>query len=661
MTLLASLRLVSPNDCRDVPLTFGVELPPGVFLGESAISAQYQEYSEFACGVRPCLAWPDGSVRWAQVDCLLPRVAAGEHHLTLSTASAEAAASLCRTPQASWRHEPPDAALRLFEDGPVLVLQSQTAGAPFAFSCEAADIFVEHSLAGVTRGRALLDAANGLTADVYVTSRETAGLARVTLVLRNPRRARHTGGLWDLEDDGAIPFDCCQLTLTSETAAQVLQFADRGGPGELRRDWDGQALSTLSIRQLNSNAQPGGCPGEATLDDRQAPLTRCEPTVRSRREGGGLTLAIPEFWQNAPSVLQANGCELGLELFPRESGPHALQGGEQKTRSFWVQLDDGDDRGPQVLDWVHRPPLTLPNGLPTLFSVLAPAAAIDVALPADFQRLLALAQDAEQGLLARREIANEYGWRDFGDIWADHEQLHYTGPGQITSHYNNQFDSILGGVLHWLRTGDRYWHQLFDPLARHVADIDIYHTAEDRPEYNGGLFWHSDHYVDAGTATHRAYSRVNAKPGVPYGGGPSNEHNYTTGLLLHHLLTGNEQTQDAVLSLSHWAVNMDDGSQSALGFLDNGANGVGQLHQGPELSRPWSRRRKFVERCAGWVSANFGAKVLGLRRCAGAARRASGAGHRKPGAARRGEPLVIYRLPHRLDQVPGGQGGSRRE
>ena len=72
-------------------------------------------------------------------------------------------------------------------------------------------------------------------------------------------------------------------------------------------------------------------------------------------------------------------------------------------------------------------------------------------------------------------------------------------------------------------------------LAAHVIDIDIYHTDRDKAAYNGGLFWHTSHYVDAGTLDATAPTR--AQPGVG-GGGPANEHNYTAGLLLHYLLTG---------------------------------------------------------------------------------------------------------------------------
>ena len=92
--------------------------------------------------------------------------------------------------------------------------------------------------------------------------------------------------------------------------------------------------------------------------------------------------------------------------------------------------------------------------------------------------------------------------------------------------------------------------------------------------FNGGLFWHTDHYVDACSSTHRTYSRHNQKPGQSYGGGPSCEHNYTTGLLYYHFLTGSPEARESVLSLADWVIRMDDGRNTIFGLLDNGPTGA---------------------------------------------------------------------------------------
>jgi hypothetical protein len=200
--------------------------------------------------------------------------------------------------------------------------------------------------------------------------------------------------------------------------------------------------------------------------------------------------------------------------------------------------------------------------------------------------LLSKAVAGPNSLLARREVIDEYGWRHYGEVYADHEAAYYDGPPPVVSHYNNQYDVIHGTLLQYLRTGDARWFDLLDPLARHVRDIDVYHTTRDRAAYSGGLFWHTDHYRDAATATHRGYSRANRRPGHAYGGGPSNEHNYTTGLLHYYFVTGDPGARAAVLGLADWVLAMDDGRRNVLGLLDDGPSGLASGTRNPAYHGP---------------------------------------------------------------------------
>jgi hypothetical protein len=168
---------------------------------------------------------------------------------------------------------------------------------------------------------------------------------------------------------------------------------------------------------------------------------------------------------------------------------------------------------------------------------------------------------------AKREIIDEFGWRNFGDIFADHETLYQAeGAEPFISHYNNQYDPIYGFARQFALTGDKRWFQLMDDLARHIVDIDTYHTEEDRVEYNNGLFWHTDHYLDAYTATHRTFSCHNTSSSTPgqTGGGPAEEHCYTTGLLYHYFLTGNKDSRQAVLDIASWITDLHEGSGTFL-------------------------------------------------------------------------------------------------
>jgi hypothetical protein len=105
-------------------------------------------------------------------------------------------------------------------------------------------------------------------------------------------------------------------------------------------------------------------------------------------------------------------------------------------------------------------------------------------------------------------------------------------------------------------------------LAAHVRDIDIYHTEQDKAAYNGGLFWHTLHYADAGTATHRTY------PVGSGGGGPSAEHNYNLGLMLHYFLTGEPASCRAAIGLADWVLRMDDGRRTVFRWLAAGPTGL---------------------------------------------------------------------------------------
>ncbi|MBI3463902.1 MAG: hypothetical protein HY000_12720 [Planctomycetes bacterium] len=415
------------------------------------------------------------------------------------------------------------------------------------------------------------------------------GFVRLDLTIHNPRRARHRGGLWDLGDRGSILFRDLSLELAVSAPARPLvswtpEFGqaprqDFSGRLELYQDssggdnWhsrnhvnrEGRVPCTFrGYRVRTGNAEENGL--------RASPIVSLEGP-----NGTAMAVAVPEFWQQFPKAIEVEGRILRVRLFPHQFGDlHELQGGEQKTHTIWLHFGQSEAEQNTPLDWVHQPAYV--HAPPDWYaasrvfpSLLPPSGKTD----ARFESLLAEVTDGPQSLLARREIIDEYGWRHFGEVYADHEAAGYDGPAPIISHYNNQYDVVYGFLLQFLRTGRPLWFELGRDLARHVLDIDIYHTDQDKPAYNGGLFWFTDHHKTAATATHRTYSRANCRPGDrSYGGGPASQHNYTTGLLHYYYLTGDPQARDAVLSLAAWVVNMDDGSKTLLGLLDNGPTGL---------------------------------------------------------------------------------------
>lgn len=599
------------------PMTVGIPFAKETLPATSVVALMDGEEREIALQQTPLARWSDGSVQWLLLDFLLP--AHDTPQLTLKPV--EGNAGRVSTP-AMKVHELPE---RVVIDTGAAVFELD---AKSLFPIKQVKLNGHEALDSV-QSRVLLTAADGREATGTIESctveargpvraticlkgvftgrvpaRFTArlsffagtGLVRCALTLHNPQRARHRGGLWDLGDPGSMLFRdfSLDLALRGTDRPRATWSAEPNGPVhanvttpvEIYQDSSG-GDNWQSRNHVNRLGQvPCTFRGYRTrCGDAEHHGRRANPLLRLENAAAAVDVAVPEFWQQFPKALEATGRAVRVRLFPKQFADlFELQGGEQKTHIVWLQF--GTPGGPG-LDWVHEPALV--HATPEWY---AASEAIPYLLPAASDpddRFQALASEAIAGpnsFFARREIIDEFGWRNYGDMVADHEAAYYQGPAPVISHYNNQYDVIHGTLLQFFRTADRRWLDLHDALARHVIDIDIYHTVEDKAAYNGGLFWHTDHYRDAATCTHRCYSAANQQPGRPYGGGPCNEHNYTTGLLHHYYRTGDPQARDAVIGLAEWVAGMDDGAGTLFGLVDSGPTGLASRTTEPTYHGP---------------------------------------------------------------------------
>ncbi|HYH67808.1 MAG TPA: hypothetical protein VD866_24135 [Urbifossiella sp.] len=429
----------------------------------------------------------------------------------------------------------------------------------------------------------------------------------VEFTLRNERRARHRGGLWDLGDAGSVLLKdaAFMFRLPAPVATHASCSVERGSPAadyplpfELYQEssggenWRGRnhvnRAGEVPLRFRGYRLNGAETPGRAT------------PIVLIP----GLGVTVPHFWENFPMAVEATADAITLRLLPKQFPDlHELQGGEQKTWTFAVAF--GADATAEALEWFRTPPsVTLsPEWVAATGAVpyLTPQAADP---HADYLALVGAALDGPDTFVHKRERIDEYGWRHFGDIWGDHEAVYDRGPEPMVSHYNNQYDPVFGFGVQLLRSGDARWADHMDALAAHVADIDIYHTTRDKAAYNGGLFWHTYHYAPADTATHRSYPKLLRTLGGPagldpddpkakkskhvyaLGGGPGNEQNYAAGLALHYFLTGREQSRAAAVGLAQWVIDMDDGAKTVFRWLARGDTGLASQSRGPDYHGP---------------------------------------------------------------------------
>lgn len=552
--------------------------------------------------------WPDQSVKWLLVDFIAPCTHAGRRVYRLRARTAggavERVAMSCQSTRNGAVIDTGVAVFTIDRTLPALVARVGLAGRSLVsddgLTLDLMDVRCRKrrgiiddfqiEACGPIRTTVRLDGRFGGSAPCRWTARLSffagSGLMRLELTVHNPRRARHRGGLWDLGDPGSILFRELAVNMCLASAGNFeTQWTVESGRSpamareslEIYQDSSGGA----NWQSRNHVDRTGEIPCtfrgyRLRHGDVEESGERASPVVAIGSATGAAAVAIPEFWQQFPKAINAVGGRLKMGLFPALcQRPHEVQGGEQKTHTIWFSFAKELGRLIETLGWVHQPARFGADSKEYAKSRALANLSEAAAAPArEFEQLLTEVMDETRGLVARREIIDEYGWRNYGDLYADHEARYYSGPKPIISHYNNQYDVLFGTLAHYLRTGNRQWWDIADPLARHVIDIDLYRTSQDKSAYNGGLFWHTDHYRDAATATHRCYSQANSKPDLSYGGGPCNEHNYTTGLLTYYYLTGNPQAREAVVSLANWVVAMDEGRRSPLALLDGEATGM---------------------------------------------------------------------------------------
>lgn len=596
------------------PVSVGIPFPRGALGYEGAVALSDPDGGARSSQATALARWPDGSVKWLLLDFLLPPTDAGRTVWTLNWHSGDRA-PVCQ----------PDGRLGVEEHGGAIVVSTGTASFRLDPQTLAPIASVEidgTSILGATSVQALLRDRRGRIRRPRIerSQIEARGPARATVcfdgafeggrgeccrfrarlsffagsssvrlefTLHNPRRARHTGGLWDLGDPGSIYFRDFTLGIDlAESGRHRVRWTEDVEGSEQTTEVEAFEIyqessggeNWRSRNHVNRHGQVP-CRFRGYRVCRGADTTyglRASPVVSVQTPGGTITAAIPEFWQQFPKAVDIREGALNVRVFPDQFGDHfELQAGEQKTHTVWLHFSGGDRSEIDALRWVHRPAQIqcTPDWYASAGTVphLSPAPADD---GERYETYLAELLSGPKSLFARREIIDEYGWRNYGEVYADHEAEHYKGDPPVISHYNNQYDFLNGTLLQWMRSGDTRWLELAGPLARHILDIDIYHTDKDKSAYNQGMFWHTNHYRDAATCTHRAYSRQNSAPGDPFGGGgPSSNHNYSTGLLHYYYLTGDANARDVVLGLADWVVNMDDGEKTVFAILDRSPTG----------------------------------------------------------------------------------------
>jgi len=315
----------------------------------------------------------------------------------------------------------------------------------------------------------------------------------------------------------------------------------------------------------------------------------------------GLAVAVRHFWQNFPKALTARpDGSVRVALWPEEfPDHHELLGGEIKTHStaFFFHSGPqgstaGENRIATAMGAFHHP-LTVraPAGRYLDSGFFDDAARYDPKRFPAYERLMHCAVNEERNLVTDIEFIDEYGWRNFGDTWAQNEKNKTGGPHSgrtMVNHYNLEYDFGYGMLFQSLRTLDAEpatslkWWSLAEAALRHESDIDFYHALSDTLRggvHNGGKFTHTAHGVEAALGGHRG------SPGItwfgslrwPWGEGsnPESGHFNNRGLMACYYLTGERSLLRTALEIADlvlWKITANRFAQIQLTNRNSGNN-----------------------------------------------------------------------------------------
>ncbi|MCM8787663.1 MAG: hypothetical protein NC935_06370 [Candidatus Omnitrophica bacterium] len=246
---------------------------------------------------------------------------------------------------------------------------------------------------------------------------------RLDLTIRNPQAAKHPGGFWDLGDRGSVLFK--DLFLRIKMVGEGDVYYKNNPKSKFKKTEDVIIYQDSSdnknwkhhthVNRYNQvmHVFKGYNVYEKGNEVLQSAHT--QPTVKV----GRISVALKDFWQNFPKTIEANKNEIVIRLFPKQYADfHELQGGEQKTHSIFFDFDGND------LDWIQYPLVVAST--PEYYSETGAIPYLTPETKADrrYHKLIYCAIKGQDSFDKKNKIIDEYGWRNFGEIYADHEAVH---------------------------------------------------------------------------------------------------------------------------------------------------------------------------------------------------------------------------------------------
>nr|WP_297347998.1 hypothetical protein [uncultured Glaciecola sp.] len=582
------------------PFSVGVPLPKGTFWPEQKLQIVTESGVNVISNVTPSSLWHDKSIRWCQIDGYSEQSNTQKYFITKSQATLFKKQDCVFEKDGTFILKSKNLTLQVSTDS-FLSLKQVTNTSSLALKLSpifsVKDVETKFTLINST----LFTKTSSCNKPLYATLKQQyktelntpkkhlfvtveyklhypTNQLKINLSVHNPMPLIPNNDQWDLGNESSIELSQFGLKIALPKGGfSVANTNDDSDQFKAIEEWalvinNSGGENWSSKNHIDKNGViPQKERGAVIIevDNKQThTYTELRPSLAFNLsdEAQCFAINIDNMWEKFPLEVSVLHDQMDINFCEKKTDSGIeLQPGEIKFHSLNIDLLQADVTANAK---THAPAPTLnpdifcnANTIPWLTKSISQS---------PLSSIVDLGLTGERNFFAKREAVDEFGWRNFGEIYADHEAVGHKGDDIFVSHYNNQYDPLQGFLKQWVITGNPKWKQLADDLFEHIVNIDIYHTELDKQEYNGGLFWHTDHYVEAETATHRTYSKRQQK-GVyedhAGGGGPGSHHCYTSGLALYYQLTGNESAKSAVIQLGNWITCFFEGDGTVLGSL----------------------------------------------------------------------------------------------
>ena len=218
--------------------------------------------------------------------------------------------------------------------------------------------------------------------------------------------------------------------------------------------------------------------------------------------------------------------------------------------------------------------------------------------------------DGDDIFRQRREAIDEYGWRNFGEIYADHEAVSRgrRADGLALQQSVRRHRRLRHAVPAHRRSaaGGR----LMDELAGHVADIDLYHTQPRPRGLQRRLFLAHPALLDRPAPPRIAPIRRASGTSRRRAVGRAQLHHRPAAALLPDRLRALARGRD---STGRLGARHGRRPQVAVSLDRSPRHGTGQRHALARLPRPRPRRRQLDQRAARRASAHRRRRAISRR------------------------------------------------